>query len=95
MPADRIKPLVTAGFYGTGTLPAEGLDPKDRKTTGILVSLGGNTMDLVVGMDAMTAFLQEDTEGRYRFRIYERFGLRLKDKTAVIRLEFLPQFEAD
>ncbi|MGH8604143.1 MAG: encapsulin, partial [Gammaproteobacteria bacterium] len=77
--ADRIKPLVTAGYYGTGTL---------REFTGILVSLGGNTVDLVIGMDATTAFLQEDTQGRYRLRLYQRFALRLKDQTAVIRLEF-------
>lgn len=88
MPVDRIAPLMTEGFYGTGTLPAFGDTPRDRKTQGILVSLGGNTMDLVVGMDAMTAFMQEDPEGRYRFRVYERFALRLKDKTAIMRLEF-------
>jgi uncharacterized linocin/CFP29 family protein len=90
MPADRIRPLMTAGFYGTGTLPGRGATPSARETTGILVSLGGNTMDLVVGMDAITAFLQEDTEGRYRFRVYERFALRLKDRTSVIRFEFVP-----
>jgi uncharacterized linocin/CFP29 family protein len=80
MPADRIKPLVTEGFYGTGTLPL---------LRGILVSLGGNTMDLVMGMDATTAFLQEDPDGRYRFRVFERFVLRLKDPTSVMRLEFV------
>lgn len=90
MPADRIKPLMTGGFFGTGTLPSRGAAPHQRETTGILVSLGGNTMDLVVGMDSTTAFLQEDTEGRYRFRVYERFALRLKDTTSVIRLEFVP-----
>jgi uncharacterized linocin/CFP29 family protein len=79
MPADRIKPLVTGGFYGTGTLPP---------FTGVLVSLGGNTMDLVVGMDAITAFLQEDTEGGCQFRVFERFTLRVKDVTAVIKLDF-------
>jgi uncharacterized linocin/CFP29 family protein len=83
MPADRIKPLVTHGemthFYGTGTLPAD---------SGVMVSLGGNSMDLVVGMDAMAAFMQDDTEGRCRFRVFERFVLRLKDNTAVIRLNF-------
>jgi uncharacterized linocin/CFP29 family protein len=79
MPADRISPLVTKGFYGSGTLLPQ---------RGVLVSLGGNTMDLVVGMDTTTAFQQEDTEGRYRFRIYERFALRLKDPTGAIRLEF-------
>ncbi len=79
MPADRIKPLVTAGFYGTGTLPP---------LTGLLVSLGGNTMDIVVGMDVMTTFLQQDPDGRYRFRVYERFALRLKDSTAIMKLAF-------
>lgn len=77
--ADRIKPLVTAGYYGTGTLP---------EFTGILVSLGGNTVDLVVGLDPITAFMQEDTQGRYRLRVVERWALRIKDRTAVIRLEF-------
>ena len=43
MPADRIKPLVTEGFFGTGTLPA---------LRGFMVSLGGNTMDLVMARDA-------------------------------------------
>jgi hypothetical protein len=90
MPADRIKPLMTAGFYGSGTLPSQGNAPNERETTGIVVSLGGNTMDLVVGMDAITAFLQEDTQGQYRFRVYERFALRLKDTSSVIRLEFVP-----
>jgi hypothetical protein len=93
MPADRIKPLMTAGFLGTGTLPTQavpGAPPNVRQTTGIVVSLGGNTMDLVVGMDAITTFLQEDTEGQYRFRVYERFALRLKDTSSVIRLQFVP-----
>jgi uncharacterized linocin/CFP29 family protein len=82
MPADRIKPLVTAGFYGTGTVPP---------LTGLLVSLGGNTMDLVVGMDVTTSFLQEDPDGRYRLRVWERFALRRKDSSAIIKLEFLEQ----
>jgi uncharacterized linocin/CFP29 family protein len=80
--ADRIKPLVTAGFYGTGTVPP---------STGLLVSLGGNTMDLVVGMDVATSFLQEDPDGRYRLRVWERFALRRKDSSAIIKLEFLEQ----
>ncbi|MCI0620146.1 MAG: bacteriocin family protein [Acidobacteria bacterium] len=80
--ADRIKPLVTAGFYGTGTVPP---------LTGLLVSLGGNTMDLVVGMDVTTSFLQEDPDGRYRLRVWERFALRRKDSSAVIELKFLEQ----
>jgi uncharacterized linocin/CFP29 family protein len=88
MPADRIKPLVTAGFYGTGTLFARGKESTLPRFTGLLVSLGGNTMDLVVGVDATTAFMQQDVDGAYRFRVLERFALRLKDLTAIIRLDF-------
>ena len=85
--ADRLNPLMTAGFYGTGTLPsnAAGAEPQFY---GLLLSLGGNTIDLVVGLDATTAFMQQDTDGAYRFRVVERFALRLKDITAVVRLEF-------
>jgi uncharacterized linocin/CFP29 family protein len=86
MPADRIKPLVTAGFHGTGTLPA---------STGVLVSLGGNTMDLVVGVAPTTAVMQEDSKGMWRLRVFERFALRLKKESAVIRLEFLPATAED
>jgi uncharacterized linocin/CFP29 family protein len=78
MPADRIKPMVTAGFYGSGAMPP---------LTGILVSVGGNSMDLVRGQDAIVAYLFEDRQG-YHFRVYERFALRLKSLDAVIKLGF-------
>lgn len=90
MPADRIKPLVTAGFYGTGTLPVVTDDTGASNFRGLLVSLGGNSMDLVVGMDATTSFMQQNVDGAYQFRVLERFALRLKDISAVIRFEFLP-----
>ena len=89
-PADRIKPLVTAGFYGTGTLPAPN-GVADAPFEGVLVSLGGNTMDLVVGIDPTTAFVQEDGKGLYRFRVFERFALRPKDNTAIVELDFEPK----
>ena len=82
---------MTAGFYGTGTLPSKlpgAATLPGPSFTGLLVSLGGNTMDLVVGLDATVTFMQQDTDGAYRFRVVERFALRLKDTTAVIRLEF-------
>ena len=66
-------------YYGTGTLP---------RFRGIFASLGGNTMDLVVGVDAKTEYLTQDVQGNYCFRVYERFALRLKDPSSVIRLEF-------
>ncbi len=62
--------------------------------TGIVVSLGGNTMDLVRGRmshdeDVIVRFEQKDVDGNYRFRVVERFALRLKDITAVVQLQFL------
>jgi uncharacterized linocin/CFP29 family protein len=91
--ADRIRPLVTSGFYVSGTLPtgvpATSLGAgANASYEGLLVSLGGNTMDVVVGLDATTAFEQQTSDGNYSFRVVERFALRLKDTTGVIRLEF-------
>jgi uncharacterized linocin/CFP29 family protein len=87
MPADRIQPLVTAGFYGTGTLPT---NPPAPATTGILMSLGGNAMDLVCSIPPTAAYFQEDPlDGRHVFRIFERFVLRLKSFTAVVQLNFI------
>jgi hypothetical protein len=94
MPADRIKPLMTEGwFYGTGTLTrytqAGGSAKSKTEPPGILVSLGGNTMDFVMAQPPMTEILQQEKSGDWLFRVYERFALRLKDSTAVIRLDFV------
>lgn len=88
MPADRIKPLVTVKdnvmFYGTGTLP---ILEKGKIPTGLLVSLGGNTMDLVIKTPPTVSQLPYVT-GFYPFQVTQNFALRLKDPTAVIRFEF-------
>jgi hypothetical protein len=62
--------------------------------TGVLVSLSGNTMDLVRGqmednLDVVVTFNQKDQNEQYRFRVVQRFTLRLKDPTAVALLLFL------
>jgi uncharacterized linocin/CFP29 family protein len=67
--------------------------------TGVLVSLAGNTMDHVRGLldtdgggkelDVATTFNQKDVNENYRFRVLERFALRLKDPSAVILMLFL------
>jgi uncharacterized linocin/CFP29 family protein len=81
MPADRIKPLVNDCFYGTGTLPA---------FRGFLISTGGNTVDLVVVCAPTVAWVQEDSFGNVRFRVYEKFVVREKVNDCVVRLEFEP-----
>jgi uncharacterized linocin/CFP29 family protein len=79
LPADSIKPMVSLGFYGTATIPP---------LSGVLASVGGNTMDLVSSFNPATEFLQIDPDGAYRFKVFERFALRVKDKTAIVRFEF-------
>ncbi len=79
MPADRIKPLVSGNYFGTGTLP---------ESTGLLVSLGGSPIDIVLGIDPTTAFQQLDNDGVLHFRVFERYALRIKDPTAIVRLTF-------
>lgn len=91
MPADRLKGLVGDRLYGTSSLPDQFLLEGDpRVPEGVLVALDGNTMDRVVGVDMVTAFMQVDNEGLYRFRVFERFTLRLKDPSAVVELDFQP-----
>jgi hypothetical protein len=82
------EPLTTIpGFKTNGTTP-------NVLYTGILVSLSGNTMDHVRGQmdeqqDVITAFTQKDQNEQYRFRVVQRFALRLKDPSAVILFLFL------
>ena len=76
--AERLRGLVQA-FHGTAAMP-----PK----RGVLVSVGGDTVDLVIGSDPTVAFLGIDADDRFGFRVVERFVLRVKDPTACVRLEF-------
>jgi uncharacterized linocin/CFP29 family protein len=92
--ADRIKPLMTAGFFGTGTIPPNPPPPPAMPPVGVppffgaMVSVGGNTVDLVFGLEPLAAFMQEDTNGNFRFRVLERFALRVKDPAAIVVLQF-------
>ena len=79
MPVDRLRPLVTQGLFGTAALPEH---------SGLVLSLGGGTMDIVVGVEPAVAFLQVDGGGLYHFRVFERLAMRLKDSAALVRLDF-------
>jgi uncharacterized linocin/CFP29 family protein len=79
--ADRISPLVEGRFYGTGALPTR---------TGLLVSLGGSPTTIHVAQDAITAFTQEDQQGVYRLRVFERVQLIAREANAFVRLNFDP-----
>lgn len=74
--AERIKPLVEGGFYGTGTLP-------DDK--GLLVALGGDPTSVYVGQEATTEFVRKDG-GKYVFRVVERVQFVARDARALVLL---------
>lgn len=78
--ADRIKPLVEHGFYGTGTLP------EDR---GLLVALGGDPTNLYLGWDATTEFVRREGSKCF-FRVVERVQFVARDPRAFVLLKFLP-----
>jgi uncharacterized linocin/CFP29 family protein len=76
--ADRIKPLVEGGFYGTGTLP------EDR---GLLVALGGEPTSLYVGREAAAEFVRKEG-AKYFFRVAERVQFVARDPRAFVLLKF-------
>lgn len=83
MPVGRIRSLLGAvHLYGTSTLPA---------TAGLLLSLGGASFDLVIGRLPRLRLLQQDVDGRFRFRVSERFAMRVREPGALIQLVFPAQ----
>ncbi|MBF6339730.1 encapsulin [Nocardia abscessus] len=76
--AERIKPLVEGGFYGTGTLP---------KDEGLLVALGGEPTSLYVGREAVTEFVRK-AGATFVFRVVERVQFVARDARAFVLLKF-------
>jgi uncharacterized linocin/CFP29 family protein len=72
LPADRVTPLLRGGPL----LRSGGIDPE----TGIVVSLAGKVVDVVVGTPPTVQFLQRTTDAKFLFRVYTRFALRIRDK---------------
>ena len=71
LPSDRITPLLKGPLARSGQM--------DEKT-GIVVSLGSNAVDVVVGTPPTVQFLQRTEEAKFLFRAYTRFALRIRDK---------------
>jgi uncharacterized linocin/CFP29 family protein len=76
--ADRIKPLVEGGFYGTGMLPTN---------RGLLVALGGEPTGLYIGREATTEFVRKEGS-KYRFRVVERVQFVARDPRAFVLIRF-------
>lgn len=78
--AERLKPLVEGGFYGTGTLPPD---------KGLLVALAGDPTCLYVGREATTEFVRKEGS-KYFFRVVERIQFVARDPRAFVLLNFEP-----
>jgi uncharacterized linocin/CFP29 family protein len=78
-PGDRLAQLATHAFVGTGALPND---------TGVVVSIGGDVIDVVVGQDPVIEFTAVEGDGTHRFRVFERFVVRIKDPSAIVRMRF-------
>ena len=76
--AERVKPLVEGGFYGTGTLPQD---------KGLLVALAGDPTSIYVGREATTEFVRKEGS-KYFFRVVERIQFVARDPRAFVLLQF-------
>ena len=76
--AERIKPLVEGGFYGTGTLPVD---------SGLLVALGGEPTSLYVGREAGVEFVRKEG-ANFQFRVVERVQFVARDARAFVLFKF-------
>jgi uncharacterized linocin/CFP29 family protein len=80
LPSDQIEPILGSQILRSSAIPG------DR---GVLIALAGDPIDLAVAVDASPQFLNITEEGKYRFRVVERFALRVKEPKAIVRLEFI------
>jgi uncharacterized linocin/CFP29 family protein len=85
-PGDRIYNVVTGGFYMVNSLGVLPLAAPNN--IGILVSLGGEPAKIILGTDATTAFTYTNVFGNYRFRVFERIQMVVRDGRAFQTLTF-------
>jgi uncharacterized linocin/CFP29 family protein len=78
-PADRLLPILKGGLQMANELP-------DNR--GLLISLGGEPVTIYLAQDIAVAFNQQDPEGNYRFRAFERVQVVARETSALVRLEF-------
>jgi uncharacterized linocin/CFP29 family protein len=76
--ADLINQNVKGGYYGTGAVP---------DNTGLLVALGGGPISIYIAEDATVEFIRQDGN-RFIFRVVERIQYVVRDKRALVKLNF-------
>lgn len=74
MPRDRILPFLQGPLLRASALP---------KGRGVVISLGANPVEIVVGSDLSLRYLQSTLEPRYVFRVAERVAIRIREEKAI------------
>jgi hypothetical protein len=74
-----LSPLLTGGTYASPAMPAN---------TGLLIALGGDPTTIYLGSDPVTEMTQQESGGRYAFRIFERIQYVARDAGAFVALDF-------
>jgi uncharacterized linocin/CFP29 family protein len=78
LPKDRILPFLEGGpLHRSSTIP---------DNTGLIIAIGGQPIELVLGSDIDVQFVQVTLEPRYVLRVYERLVLRIKELDAVCKI---------
>lgn len=74
LPRDRILPFLQGPLLRASALP------NDR---GVVISLSGSALELVVASDLSVRYLQTTLEPRYVFRVCERVAVRIRELDAI------------
>jgi uncharacterized linocin/CFP29 family protein len=77
LPADSIPPILNGPLLRSSTL---------EPGTGLVVSLQGNPVEIVVANEIHVRYLQAMLNGEHAFRVSQRFVLRVKDAMAIVRI---------
>jgi uncharacterized linocin/CFP29 family protein len=82
LPRDRILPFLQGPLLRASAIP---------NNEGVVVSLSGVALELLVAADLSLRFLQTTTEPRYVFRLSERVAVRVREADAIRVLQPPPQ----
>lgn len=74
LPADSIPPILEGPLLRSSCL---------ENGTGLVISLQGNPVEIVVASDISVRYLQGTLGGEHAFRVSQRFALRVKDNKAI------------
>jgi uncharacterized linocin/CFP29 family protein len=92
LPADRIKPMLDGPLVRSSTLFRDQVHPvtnlRQERSSGVLVSLASDLVDLVVASEIDVQLLQVTAapSPRYVYRVSERLSLRIKQEDALVAL---------